>query len=337
MKAAVYSADGSINLKQVDIPELKPGWLQIAVNAVGICGTDLHIKSGALGSPENIRPGHEIAGVVDVIGDDVNLAVGTAVAIEPVFGCGQCQHCISGSPNRCATKDFFGYSQPGGLAELIHVPESIVYPHNSNLSANVSALTEPMAVCVRGAIRAKISIGSRVAILGAGSIGLLSILSAYAAGASEVFISARHQHQQEIAKHLGASRVFTDSDKLLKELGDQYIDVVIETVGGTATTLSDSILITKTGGTILMLGAFTGTPVIPAMRFLTNELSLVASNCHGHEGQKPDFEIACELVERYSEQLELLITHQFKLDQIAEAFATAEDKNQLSIKVQVSP
>ena len=263
MKAAVYSADGSVKLKNVDIPELQPGWLQVAVTAVGICGTDLHIKSGELGSPEGIRPGHEIAGVIDVIGDNVNLATGTTVAIEPVFGCGHCQHCNSGSPNRCATKDFFGYSQPGGLAELIQVPESIVYPLTTTLSANVSALTEPMAVCVRGTRRAKINIGARVTILGAGSIGLLSILSSYAAGAREVFISARHPHQQEVAKHFGATRVFASSDELLNELGDQYMDVDVETVGGIATTLSDAVLITKTGGTILMLGAFRGSPKLP--------------------------------------------------------------------------
>jgi threonine dehydrogenase-like Zn-dependent dehydrogenase len=337
MKAAVYSADGSVKLKNVDIPELQPGWLQVAVTAVGICGTDLHIKSGELGSPEGIRPGHEIAGVIDVVGDNVNLATGTAVAIEPVLGCGHCQHCNSGNPNRCATKDFFGYSQPGGLAELIQVPESIVYPLDISLSANVSALTEPMAVCVRGTRRAKINIGARVAILGAGSIGLLSILSSYAAGASEVFISARHPHQQEVAKHFGATRVFASSDELLDELGDQYIDIVIETVGGLASTLTDSVLIARTGATILMLGAFRNEPGLPALRFLTHELSLVASNCHGHESQNSDFKVAGNLVKKYAKQLDLLITHRFKLDQISEAFATAEDKALKSIKVQVIP
>ena len=337
MKAAVYSEDGGIDIINCQIPDLRTGWVQIAVFAVGICGTDLHIKNGALGSPKGIRPGHEIAGVIDSVGDGVDLATGSMVVVEPVLGCGDCQYCHSGSPNRCASKDFFGYSLPGGMAELVHVPESLVYPLDASLSPNVAALVEPMAVCVRGVRRAKIEMGSRVAIVGAGSIGLLSILSAYAAGAVEVFVSARHVHQQELATHFGASRVFPNANEMLSELGDQYVDVVIETVGGSAETLSESVQIARTGATILMLGAFKDSPRLPALRFLTNELSLVASNCHGHEMIRSDFHVSIDLVRNYRDLLEPMITHRFKLDQVSLAFAAAEDKTMKSIKVQITP
>ena len=312
MKAAIYSEDGSIKIQQCDVPELQPGWVQVSVGAVGICGTDLHIKNGELGSPAGIRPGHEIAGVIEATGDNVKLKTGTSVAIEPVHGCGKCEHCLSGRPNRCAIKDFFGYSQPGGMAELIQVPQSLVYSIDSTLSPNIAALAEPMAVCVRGVRRAKVELGSRVAILGAGSIGLLSILGAYDSGAKEVFISARHPHQQDLAKYFGATKVFKNADDLLAELGDQYIDIVIETVGGTADTLSEAIKIARTGATILMLGAFKGEPKIPALRFMVNEHTLVASNCHGHETVNSDFEVACDMVQRHHDVLESLITPPFQ-------------------------
>ncbi|NKB35627.1 MAG: alcohol dehydrogenase catalytic domain-containing protein [Gammaproteobacteria bacterium] len=337
MKAAVFAEDGSISIQRVDIPELQPGWCQLAVTAVGICGTDLHIKTGILGSPAGIRPGHEIAAVIDSTGDNVELKTGTSVMVEPVLGCGTCEHCRSGNPNRCASKEFFGHTLPGGLAEFIQVPESIIVLTGSDIPPNITALIEPMGICVRGARRANIQLGKRVAILGAGSIGLLSILSAYAAGAEEVFVSARHKHQQEVARHFGASAVFKDSESLLEELGDQYIDVVIETVGGIANTLSDAVLLARTGGTILLLGAFKNNPSIPALRFMTNELTLVASNCHGQEGVRSDLMLAADLVRKYAGQLEVLNTHRFKLDQVAEAFAVAEDKHSNSIKVQLSP
>lgn len=337
MKAAVYAEDGSISIRHHDVPALKPGWVQLSINAVGICGTDLHIKHGELGSPAGVRPGHEIAGVIESIADGVELATGTSVVVEPVYGCGACRHCRSGSPNRCAEKDFFGYSLPGAMAELMQVPASLVYPIDAKISANVSALAEPMAVCVRGLRRAKLQFGSRVAILGAGSIGLLSILSAYAFGAKEVFISARHQHQQELAQHLGATKIFSSADELLAELGDQYIDTVIETVGGTANTLHESVQIAKTGATILMLGAFRGSPGFPGLRFLTHELSLVASNCHGHEMSDSDFQVSCDLIERFQALLEPIITHRLKLDQVSKAFEIAEDKRSGSIKVQLEP
>ena len=126
MKAAVYNEDGSIAIRQVELPELQDGWVQLAIRAVGICGTDLHIKNGALGSPAGIRPGHEIAALVEQRGDGVQIETGSAVVVEPVLGCGACQHCQSGMPNRCLGKDFFGYSKPGGLAELMQVPESLL-------------------------------------------------------------------------------------------------------------------------------------------------------------------------------------------------------------------
>ena len=335
MKAAVYSEDGSISLREVEIPELRDDWVQLAVTAVGICGTDLHIKNGALGSPAGIRPGHEVAAVIDKCGSDVQLASGTAVVVEPVLGCGGCIHCQSGCPNRCPTKDFFGYSLPGGLAEIMQVPASLVQPVESKLAPGISALSEPMGICVRGARRASVQPGQKVAILGAGSIGLLSILSAYEAGAKEVAISARHPHQQELAHSFGASAVYANSDELLKENGDQYFDLVIETVGGSASTLAEAILMARTGGTILLLGAFLDEPTIPALRFMTHELTLVSSNCHGHDGEKSDLLQATELVRKKADLLEALVSHRFALDQVAEAFAVAEDKSQGAVKVQL--
>ena len=337
MKAAVYNSEGKVRLCGREQPEPQPGWLRINVSAVGICGTDLHIKNGALGPPTDIQPGHEVAGVVDIAGDDVDLASGTAVVVEPVMGCGKCKHCAAGMPNRCATKDFFGYSLPGGMAESFIVHQSLVFPVSSDLTPSMAALTEPVAVCVRGLRRGAVVSGTKVAIVGAGSIGLLSIPVARHFGASEIHIAARYPHQQAMAGHLGATGVYSSMEEMLNMLGNEHIDVAVETVGGTAGTLADAVSIAATGANIVMLGAYLDDPALPALRFMTHEHTLVASNCHGHEAERADMQVAIEVVGRYATLLEPLVTHHFKLDQVDQAFATAEDKSSESIKVQVHP
>ena len=337
MRAAVYNPDGSLKLVERDLTEPEPGWALVKVSAVGICGTDLHIRNGALGAPTGIQPGHEVTGVVDRIGEDTGMKEGTNVVLEPVLGCGDCRYCNSGLSNRCQGKRFFGHTLHGGMADSFLVNASLLYPVNPGLAPAIAALVEPAAVCVRGVRRGKVNTGVKVAIIGAGTIGLLSILAAQHMGASEVHICARHPHQQDMAHHLGATRVYSNFSTLIDTLGDDYIDVVIESVGGTAETLGNAVEVATTGGTVVMLGAYVSDPRLPALRFMTRELSLVASNCHAHDGDRSDMDVAIELVSNQSHLLAPLVTHSFKLDQVGEAFRTAEDKDSKSIKVQVCP
>lgn len=337
MKAAVYSGPEAIGVKERALPEPEPGWVRIGVTASGICGSDLHIYHAALGDPAGMQPGHEVAGVIDSVGDGVSIGTGTLVAVEPILGCGGCHQCGVGRANLCPDTRLFGIALPGGLAEYVCVPESLVHELPANLGRNAAALSEPMAVCVRGARIGQISLGDRVAIIGAGSIGLLSILTAKQAGAREVLIVARHPHQQELARALGADRVYPGTKELLAEVGDQYVDVVVETVGGETETLAESVHVARTGGRISLLGVFTGNPKLPGMPFFSKELTLAASNCYSREDDTGDFELGAELAARHASLIEPLVTHTFSLDEVVKAFATADDKSNRTIKVHIQP
>ncbi len=337
MKAAVFGEGGSISVEERELPEPESGWVRIRVAAGGICGSDLHIMHAALGNPRGIRPGHEIAGEIEATGDDTTITTGTQVAVEPILGCGNCFHCDVGKANLCVDTRLFGVALPGGLAEYVCVPESLIHVLPKALDRGSAALTEPMAVCVRGTRVGKVGIGDRVAIIGAGSIGLLSILTAKHAGAGEVLITARHPHQQALAHSLGADRVFDSAESLLAEIGDQHADVVIETVGGETKTLTESVQIARTGGRISMLGLFQGSPEIPGMTFFSKELTLAASNCYSRESEHGDFQLGTELAVANADLIQPLITHTFALDEVDKAFATAEDKSTRSIKVQIHP
>ena len=245
--------------------------------------------------------------------------------------------CGTGKANLCAETKLFGIALPGGLAEYVCVPETLVHTLPENLDRSAAGLSEPMAVCVRGARIGDIGIGDRVAIIGAGTIGLLSIITAREAGAAEILITARHPHQQELARALGADRVYPSSKELLDDVGDQFIDVVVETVGGETETLTESVQVARTGGRISLLGVFTGNPKLPGMPFFSKELTLAASNCYSRENDQGDFAIGAELTAKHAGLIEPVVTHTFSLDEVDKAFAAADDKSQRTIKVQIRP
>lgn len=337
MRAAVFGASGRIAIDDRNLPEPRPGWVRVAVQAVGICGSDLNLLYAHGDRSRGVQPGHEVAGVVDACGDGVSVSTGTAVAVEPVIGCGRCGPCRRGAFNLCADVRLCGFTRPGGMAEYFTVPATALHPVTAGLAPAVGALAEPMAVCVRGVRLGAVGLNERVAVLGCGSIGLLCVVAARAAGAGEVLVTARYPHQREQALALGADQVFEDADALLRSVGDQHVDVVLETVGGHAGTLAESVAVARSGGRIVMLGVFEHEPPLPAFEFFRKELTLYGSNCYGHDHAEPDFAAATALVSAHGERLEPLVTHRFKLDQVAEAFATAADKKTRSIKVQVQP
>ena len=337
MKAAVWNDHGSLDVVDRPVPEPRPGWVRVKVSAVGICGTDLHFFRGSFPSPAGLLPGHEVGGVIDAVGEGVQLPVGSAVAVEPQSFCGECYQCRTGNHNRCAKRILFGVTGRGGCAEFATVPAYGAYLLPGAIPPAAGALAEPLAVCVRGLRRGKVESGQRVAILGAGTIGLMSLLGARAAGAGEILVTARYPQQQSAAKALGADGVFESVGALTDRLGAAPADCVIETVGGRSTTLVEAVNLVRPGGMVLMLGVFDGASQIPALDFSTKEVTMVGSNCYGRSGSHTDFELAIELLRKNLEPLTTLVTHRFGLDEVNQAFAAAADKSSGSIKVHLVP
>lgn len=336
MKAAVWTDQGYLEVIDRSLQDLRPGWARLKVAGVGICGTDLHFLHGMFPA-KGLQPGHEIGAWVEEAPEDSGFSTGTPVAVEPLITCRECYHCLSGSYARCPKQRIAGVTARGACAEYLDIPAYCLYPLADNVPAADGGLTEPLAVCVRGTRLGKIELGQRVVILGAGTIGLISILTAKAAGASEVHITARHPHQQEAARDLGADSVHADTPSLMSALGGLEVDCLLETVGGQATTLDDAIRIVRPGGAVVMLGVFDGSPGIPGLAFATKEVTLIGSNCYGRAGRRAEFEIAGELLSRHYDRLVPLVTHTFPLDQVNDAFKAAADKSSKAIKVRVAP
>ncbi|MEO6397412.1 MAG: alcohol dehydrogenase catalytic domain-containing protein [Tepidiformaceae bacterium] len=336
MKAVAWNADSTVSVVERPDPTPREGWVRIRVAAAGICGTDMHFFSGGFPAPAGLVPGHEVSGTIDMCGEGVELAPGTAVAVEPLTGCGACPNCRRGDYNRCPERTLFGVTSRGGLAEYMTVPARCVYALPDGLDVKLAALVEPVAVCVRGLRLGGVTPGEDVVILGGGTIGLICVALAKAGGARRISVSARHPQQQALAEALGATFVAPDGPSLLAELGASA-DRVIETVGGKATTLSDSVALARPGATITMLGVFEGTARLPALDFSTRELTLVGSNCYASAGLHSDFEIAVGWLSGHTGEMEQLVTHRFSLEEAAQAFSTANDKASGAVKVHIFP
>jgi threonine dehydrogenase-like Zn-dependent dehydrogenase len=199
-----------------------------------------------------------------------------------------------------------------------------------DLDPTLAALAEPMAVAIHGIRRGRMERGQRVLVLGAGTIGLLCVTAARAAGAGEVWLTARHPHQQEIGRALGATRVLDEREasptSLAGSLREAPIDLVLETVGGSADTLHSAAAAIRSGGTVAVLGVFMGDVTVPAMPMLVKEGTLIWSNCYERSRGGADFTDAIALLAAERTALSALETHNVALDEIERGFSLAGDK-----------
>ncbi len=342
MRAAVLREQKHFELEEIPLPAPGPGQVRIEIEACGVCGSDLHYYNGGM-LPLGLTPGHEIAGRVDAVGSGVTSpAVGDAVAVEPLQTCDDCEYCETGRDSICRDLQFIGFHTQGGMAQYIVLPARRAIPLAKDLDSAVAALTEPVAVSVHGLNRGSLEEGQRVLVLGAGTVGLVTLITAGSLGAGEVWVTARHAHQAELARRLGATRVLDERDagpQELDRLGREVdFDLVVESVGGRADTLAGACMAARPGGTISVLGVFVDSPALAPFHSLLKELTLCWSNCYQRPpGNRSDFEVAAEIVDRERERLSQLTTHQLPLSKINDAFALANEKREGAIKVSVHP
>ena len=356
MRRAVSTEDPTrFEIEEYEAEPPGPGEVLLRVRASGICGSDLHSyrdESRWL-SPEGgwqagRTPGHEVAGEVAELGEGVQgLAEGQRVALQPRPFCGVCDACRGGRTELCRySPGLFGEQMPGGCSEYLTVPAPNLFPVADDLDFAVAALAEPLAVGVHGhRVAAQLdptrpTKGERVAVLGAGPIGLMSVFYASQAGA-EVAVTYRYPQQAEAARRLGAAQLFeADGDseaELLAWAKDHPVDLVMETVGGPAETPGVAVRVARRGGRVLLLGVPSRQVTLPAQAILTKQLRIAATVFYGYIGMRHDYEIATALLNEHRELLDTLITHRVPLDEVARGYALAADKTSGAIKVSIQP
>jgi len=309
---AIRVIDGNPTL--VDAPPPPNGDdVMVDIIAASICGSDLHMIDG--GMAEGRVLGHEFAGTTPD---------GTPVAIEPIVSCGHCVQCLTGSRNHCHEgASGFGIFIDGGMAERISIPAEALVALPSGLSIHDASLVEPLAVAVHAVRRARVGGGDRVAVVGAGPIGL-SVAAVCVANGIDVHIEARHPHQQAAAERLGAT-VGTDG---------KY-DVVFDAVAGTDS-IAQAVSLCRVGGRVGLVGTI-WQPVLLDMAACLKEVEIIPSMMYGRTADGRDVDSAAAILARTPAIAEAMITHRFPIDAATEAFDAARSRADGAIKVVFEP
>ena len=249
MKAAQISQPGSFKVIDLPRPEPEGDEVLIRVKASGICGTDVHIFRGEYLGDYPVIPGHEFAGVVEAVGPRVTrYKPGDRVAVEPNIACDNCENCLNNRQNFCLNWQAVGVSRPGGMAQYTMAPEKAVFDIGE-LPFEQAAFMEPLSCVLHGMERLGLELASRVAVLGAGPIGLLLLQIARLQSASEVTVVDKNSFRVETAQQLGASRGLTSLD----ELETDRFDAVIDATGAVAV-MQRTLDFARPGGKILLFG-----------------------------------------------------------------------------------
>jgi 2-desacetyl-2-hydroxyethyl bacteriochlorophyllide A dehydrogenase len=335
MRAAFITGKETVELRETDMPSPGVGEVLVRVKVCGICGSDLHFYHGMFPASPRISPGHEFAGEAVEIGEGASgFETGERVLVEPIRRCQECDYCRGGRYHLCPKHMLLGTFAPGGLAEYVSVPAYTLYRLPDELDWETGALVEPLAVAVHGVHLVNVTKGERVLVLGSGTIGLLSIIAARAAGAGDVLATYRHNHQAEAALAVGASRVIPEGD--VAGL-DKEIDVAIETIGGSAPTVAQALGVVRPGGRISVLGLFPGTVQLGGLALILKEVTVAGGITYCRLRAKSDFDMAIDILRADPERARAVITHRVLLKDAARAFAIAADKGTKSLKVHVVP
>ncbi len=302
-------------IEVVDIPAPSGEGVRVKVRSSGICGSDLHMINMGFAIPGTL--GHEVAGV---------LSDGRAVALEPLSPCGHCDMCVSGDYGNCRTGAgmVHGVGRDGGMAEEIIVPESAIVALPSHLPVADACLVEPLAVAVHGIRMLDINAKSRVAVIGAGPVGL-SATAVLTPFIGELGLAARHAAQMKAGELLGA--------KLDPE--GEY-DVVIDCAGNDAS-LEQAATLCKPNGVILLLATYWQGVSMPAFIVSMKNLKIYASSMYSQKGLSRDVDVAAQVLAKRPEIADIMITHRLPLDAAVEAFAIAADRKAGAIKVVLEP
>ena len=325
MKTAVMLGIGKMGFEEREITKPKDDEVLVKLEYVGICGSDLHYyESGAIGDYVVKPPfvlGHEPGGTVVEVGKNVShLKVGDRVALEPGKTCGHCEFCKTGRYNLCPDVVFFATPPVDGVfQEYVAHEADLCFKLPDNVSTLEGALIEPLAVGFHAAIQGDAHLGQKAVVMGAGCIGLVSMMALKARGVSEVYVVDIMEKRLQKALELGADGVINgaeeDVEERMKELTKGAgADLVVETAG-TEITTRQAISVAKKGANIVLVGySRTGEMTLPMSLALDKELTFKTVFRY-----RNIYPMAIEAVAQGKVNLKGIVTDIFDLDDVQNA------------------
>ena len=342
MRAAFLTGIRQLEIREVPEPGLAGRRdVLLRVGAVGVCGSDLHyytagrIGSQAVAYPE--RVGHECAGTVMAVGDAViALEPGQRVAVDPLITCGLCDQCRAGRRHTCRNQSFLGSpgQAPGALAEVLVIPADCCYsiPHSMNMAE--AAMVEPFSIGLYAQRLAGVASGAKLAILGAGPIGLSVLLACRTIGECRAYVTDPVDERLEAARRCGAAWAgnprATDVIAAINKLEPSGVDFVFE-CAGQQETLDQATEILRPGGMLLIVGI----PEFDRVSFPIHTLRRKELSIHNVRRQAGCTSAAIDLIASGAVRVDPLVTHHFPLAKAREAFDLVADYRDGVVKAMI--
>ncbi|MEV4608743.1 L-idonate 5-dehydrogenase [Neorhizobium sp. LMR1-1-1.1] len=342
MKAVVIHSAKDLRVEEREVEAAGAGQLDIAIEAGGICGSDLHYYNhGGFGTVRVREPmilGHEVAGRVVALGSGAShLAVGDRVAVSPSRPCNNCDYCLKGQQNHCLNMRFYGSAMPmphiqGAFRQRLVAEAWQCHKVNEGISINEAAFAEPFAVTLHAVSRAGSLQGKRVLVTGCGPIGVLSIIAARLHGAREVVATDIMDAVLEKAKAIGADRAINTAshpDALNAYTANKgYFDVHFE-ASGNERAVRSGLEVLKPRGILVQLG-LGGDISLPQNTIVAKEIE-VKGTFRFHE----EFGQAVDLINQKRVDFSPLLSEIYPVADAVKAFEVAGDRGR-SMKVQLS-
>ncbi|HXQ44012.1 MAG TPA: alcohol dehydrogenase catalytic domain-containing protein [Acidimicrobiales bacterium] len=325
MRAAVLT-DERPRLEMADVPTPVPGPGEalLRITGCGICGSDLHLAS-QLAAPGAVL-GHEIAGVVAGVGTGVDPARwpdGTPVVARPFGGCGECSFCRGGRADHCAQFQLIGLERPGGFAQFVTVRADELFKIPATVGDDEQPLVEPLAVVCRAFRRGQVERGDRVAVLGAGPIGLAAVAWAVAIGVEVVVVSEPSPLRRRLALGLGATAAFDPTAQPIAAgvagATGGGPSVVFE-CSGRPGLIAQAIELAAVDGRVVVVGICPQNDEIFPFWALSKELDVRFSIYYGRE----DFTDTLDALAAHRLDARSMVTETIGLEDLPERFARLE-------------
>ncbi len=311
----------------------RPGEVTLKIRTVGVCGSDLHMyETGRIGYTTIAEPfilGHEFMGEVIALGDDAldgnhqPLQIGQRVAVEPAVPCWRCELCEHGHPNLCPNHYFYGlFPDAGALREQMIVSARNCFPMPESLSDDVGPLLETLGIAIHAIDLSKIRIGSTVAVIGVGPVGLLIMRLAVLAGASQVFVFDKLDWRLQKACDWGATQAKNvdrcDPVAFVNDVtGGRGVDIAIEAAWADHS-VQQAVDMSRNGGRLVLVGVSSDDKLEMKHSVARRKgLTIVMSRRMKHTYPR-----AIELATSGKVKLDELVSHRFDLSQTAQAFAS---------------
>ncbi|MEK1894227.1 MAG: L-idonate 5-dehydrogenase [Rhizobium sp.] len=342
MKAVVIHAAKDLRIEDREPEAVGRGQVEVAIEAGGICGSDLHYyHHGGFGTVRVREPmilGHEVAGTVKTVGEGVSdLAIGDRVAVSPSRPCNACDYCLHGQQNHCLNMRFYGSAMPmphiqGAFRQRLVAEAWQCHKVGNAVSINEAAFAEPLAVTLHAVVRAGSLAGKRVLVTGCGPIGALAIIAARANGAREIVATDVMDAVLRKAGEVGADRtinVATAPEELASYAANKgYFDIHFE-ASGNASAVRSGLEVLKPRSILVQLG-LGGDVSIPQNMVVAKEIEMKGT-FRFHE----EFGVAVDLINRRRVDLSPLLSGIYPLNDAVAAFEAAGDRSR-SMKIQLA-